>query len=75
MFRLRHHVRPSLGPPSGHRMLFLRGLKRSERGTDHSVASSAEVKNVWSYTSIPPYAFMAWCSVKRRDSLTFTFTG
>jgi len=23
--------------------------------------SSAEVKDPWSYTSIPPYVFMAWC--------------
>jgi hypothetical protein len=26
---------------------------------DESPASSAEVKNTWSYTSAPPYAFMA----------------
>jgi hypothetical protein len=34
--------------------------------------SSAEVKNAWSYTSIPQYTFMA-CSVKKRrkDILTF----
>jgi hypothetical protein len=32
-------------------------------------------KNTWSYTSTPPYAFMAWCSVekKHRDNFTFTF--
>jgi hypothetical protein len=27
--------------------------------------SSAEVKNAWSYTSTPQYAFMAWCSLKK----------
>jgi len=29
-------------------------------------------KNTWSYTSLPQYAFMAWCSVKKhKDSFTF----
>jgi hypothetical protein len=44
--------------------------------------SSAEVKNAWSYTSTPPYLFMAWyllstvyifmtwCLIKRRDNFT-----
>jgi hypothetical protein len=36
--------------------------------------SSSEVKNAWSYASIPPYAFMAWCLLKHRDNFTFTFT-
>jgi hypothetical protein len=30
------------------------GVKRLVRGADHSPPSSAEVKNAWSYTSIPP---------------------
>jgi len=29
-------------------------LKRSGREADHSPPSSAEVKNAWRYTSIPP---------------------
>jgi len=29
-------------------------LKRPEREADHSSTSSTEVKNAWSYTSIPP---------------------
>jgi hypothetical protein len=40
------------------------GLKRSGREADHLPPSSAEVKNVWSYTSTPQYAFMTGCSVK-----------
>jgi hypothetical protein len=36
----------------------------------HSPPSSAEVKNMSSYTSSPPYTFTAWCLVKHRD---FTF--
>jgi hypothetical protein len=31
-----------------------RGVKRPGREADHSPPSSAEVKNAWSYTSIPP---------------------
>jgi len=30
---------------------------------------SALVRNVWDYTSIPQYAFMAWCSVKARGQI------
>jgi hypothetical protein len=37
------------------------GVKRPGREANHSPPSSAEVKNVWTYTSTPPYAFMAWC--------------
>jgi hypothetical protein len=48
------------------------GVKRLGREVDHSLPSSAEVKNVWSYTSTPQYVFMAWCLVKHRDNLTFT---
>jgi hypothetical protein len=29
-------------------------VKRPGREADHSLPSSAEVKNAWSYTSIPP---------------------
>jgi len=35
------------------------GAKCPGREADHSPASSAEIKNVWSYTSTPQYAFMA----------------
>jgi hypothetical protein len=39
------------------RALSLR-IKRPGREADHSPQSSSEVKNVWSYASIPPYGFM-----------------
>jgi hypothetical protein len=49
-------------------------VKRPEREADHSPPCSAEVKNVWSYTSTPQYGFMAWCSVKSTGTtLHFTF--
>jgi hypothetical protein len=39
---------------------------------DNSPPTSAEVKNAWGYTStIPPYIFMVWCSVKHRVNSTF----
>jgi hypothetical protein len=41
---------------------------------DSSPPSSVEVKNAWSYTSTPQYVFMAWCLIKHRDKVTFTFT-
>jgi hypothetical protein len=53
--------------------LFL-GVKRQGRQADHSPPSSAEVENVWSCTSTPPYVFRAWCLIKHSDNLTFTLT-
>jgi hypothetical protein len=50
-------------------------IKRPGCKADHSRPSRAEVKNGWSYTSIPPYVFMAWCLVKYRDNFTFTLVG
>jgi hypothetical protein len=40
---------------------------------------SADVKSAWSYISDPPYAFVAWCSVKEKEAqeqlhFYFTFT-
>ena len=34
------------------------GAKDGERLTDHSLQSIAEIKDEWSYTSIPPHAFL-----------------
>jgi hypothetical protein len=50
------------------------GVKRLGREADHIPPSTAEVKNVWSYTSTRQYVFMAWYFVKHRDNFTFTFT-
>jgi hypothetical protein len=41
-------------------------VKRLGGEADQSRQSSANVKNVWSYNSIPPYIFMARCVVKHR---------
>jgi len=44
---------------------FSLGVKRPVRVVEHSSPSSTEVKNAWSYTSNPQYAFMVWRSVKK----------
>jgi hypothetical protein len=35
------------------------GVKRQGRGAHHSPLTSAEVKEMWIYTSTPPYSFLA----------------
>jgi hypothetical protein len=47
------------------------GVKWPRQEADHSPASGAKVKFVWSYTSIPPYMFMAWSLTKHRNNFTF----
>jgi hypothetical protein len=44
-------------------------VKRPGREADHSPPSSNEVKNASSYTSIPQYTFIAWCSVKAQGQI------
>jgi hypothetical protein len=48
------------------------GVKRPEREADHSLQSSAEVKNGWSYTSIPQIP--SWNGAQIRN-FTFTYYG
>lgn len=43
-----------------------RSLKRSVRVSDHPPPSTAEIINVWMYTSTVPYAFMKKCTVQYR---------
>jgi hypothetical protein len=45
------------------------GLKWLGREADHSPLSNAEVKNARSYTSTPPYVFVAWCLIKQEIRL------
>jgi hypothetical protein len=57
-FSLYHRVQNGFGArpashPMGTRGSFP-GVKRPGREADHSPPSSAEVKNIWSYTSTPP---------------------
>jgi len=50
--------RPALGPTQPHMQwvpsALSLGVKRPGREADYSHPSSADVKNVWSYTSTPP---------------------
>jgi len=41
---------------------------------EHSPPSIAEVKDAWSYTSTPQFAFMTWCSVKAQGQLYLYLT-
>jgi hypothetical protein len=68
-FLLNPASRPVLGPTqppiqwiSGALSL---GVKRPGHESDHSLPSSGEVKNTGAILSLPQYAFMAWCSVKK----------
>jgi hypothetical protein len=45
---------------------FSPGIKWPGREANHSPSYGAEVKNAWSYNSIPPYGSMTWCLIKQR---------
>jgi len=49
------------------------GVKRLVREANHSLSSSADVRNAWSYISAPPQVFMAWRLVTHRDVLNFGY--
>jgi len=49
-----------------HRVSYSPEVQRPGREAEYSPQTSAEVKNIWGYTSIPPYVFMAWCLFKHR---------
>jgi hypothetical protein len=61
---------PTENENDGTKDSFMRGrlsqwIKQPEYEVDHSPPSSAEVKNVWSYTSTPQ-VFMVWHLAKHR---------
>jgi hypothetical protein len=45
-------------------------VKRAVRGDARSPPSSAEDRNVWSYTSTPPYDFKVWYLLKHKNIFT-----
>ena len=49
-------------------------VKWLQHEDDHSTSPSVRVKNAWSYTSAPPYAFLAMCLIKHGDKFNFTFS-
>jgi hypothetical protein len=59
--------------PNGFRGLLPGEVNRPGCEADRSLPSSAEVKNAWGYTSIPPYVFMLWCVVKQLEMSRFYF--
>jgi hypothetical protein len=76
-FSLHHRVHSGSGAHSA----FIRwvpgapslGVKWPGPEADHSPPSSAEVKNVWSYTSPLHYVSMVWCSVKNSTATTLLY--
>jgi hypothetical protein len=62
------------GPPSllssGYQGALSLRVKQSGHEGDNARPSSVEVRNAWSYTSTPQYAFMAWWSVKKSTGTT-----
>jgi hypothetical protein len=44
-------------------------INRPECKAEHLPPSSAEVKNVWSCISTPPYITRAWCLIKHTDEV------
>jgi hypothetical protein len=40
------------------------GLKLPRREADHSLPTSAEIRNAWTYSSTSPYVLMALCLVE-----------
>jgi hypothetical protein len=48
-------------------------VKQPEREVNHSPPSNDEVKNEWSYTFVPLYAFMAWTTKNLRFIYTHTY--
>jgi hypothetical protein len=74
-FSLHHRVQNGSGAhpasyPMGTKGSFLGG---NAAGREADLRLMPRSKNVWSYISTPPYAFMAWYLVKHRDRFTFTF--
>jgi hypothetical protein len=66
-FTLRYHVQTGSAANPAHHMItraLSPGVDRSGYEAEHSLPSSAEVKNAWSFTSISSYVLMAWCLIK-----------
>ena len=64
--------RPALGhtqPPVQRVSCFFSGVKRPERGVNHSSPSRAEFRNEWCYTTTPPVCLYSM----ERKNLTFVF--
>jgi hypothetical protein len=45
-------------------------IKQPERKADHSLPSSADVKECVEISPLPQYALMAWCSVEKKSTGT-----
>jgi hypothetical protein len=49
------------------------GVERPGHEADHSLPTSAQVKNMWIYICIPPYVFMAQCLISWAQGQLYLF--
>jgi hypothetical protein len=82
----RSYLGPTQPPINWVPWILSSGVRRSGREADHSLPSTAHIKNEWGYTFTSPYVFMAWWLVqqgyvfmtlyfvKYMDKFTFIFT-
>jgi hypothetical protein len=77
-FSLRHSVQTDSGTNPATYPVDTQGTFPGGEGKavedDHSSPTNPEVKNAWSYTSTPPYIFMAWSLVKHRGNFILSVT-
>jgi len=75
-FSLQHRVQTGCGAhPASYPMVpgaLSLGVKRPGHDAHHSLPSSSEVENAWSYTSTPTTS--SWCGARLEHSGSFTFT-
>jgi hypothetical protein len=48
-------------------------VKKPEREADYSPASSSEIDNAWSCTSITPYVSVVWFLIKHTEGFTLLY--
>jgi hypothetical protein len=53
---------------------FSQEVKQQGHGIYHSSTTGAKVKKMWTYISIPPYAFTAQCLVKHRVNFALSYS-
>jgi hypothetical protein len=70
LYESQHRVQTGSGDHPTSYPSDLLGVKRPDRENNQSPPSSAEFKNIWSYT-FTPYVFMVWYLVKHGDIFTF----
>jgi hypothetical protein len=71
IYKFSTESRPALGPTQRLVGALSPSVKQPRREPNQSPPSSADIKNAWCYTSLPPY-IMLWCLIKHRECFIFT---